>query len=164
MPFAERASCILRAPGIAALKSAEKMVSTRCNTINGGLLALAAEEAVRSLYEGQALCSLALRYVRPCRVGPAVAVAERHGSLGTVEIKTRAAEGGSQSSAAREFVSARPQLGGAAILHRCSAGPALERAVKAGFIGEAKLLCGLRNGAPLVEQRALRETRQRVRR
>jgi acyl-coenzyme A thioesterase PaaI-like protein len=92
MPFAERAGCILRAPGVAALERREDGLNSS-NTINGGLLALAAEEALRSLYEGHSLCSLALRYVRPCRVGPAVAVAERHGSLGTVETRDEGSSG-----------------------------------------------------------------------
>jgi acyl-coenzyme A thioesterase PaaI-like protein len=86
MPFAQRAGCTLREPGVAVLQRREDGLNSS-NTINGGLLALAAEEALRSRYEGHMLCSLALRYLRPCRVGPAVAIAERHGNLGVVEIR-----------------------------------------------------------------------------
>jgi len=86
IPFAQRAGCTVREQGVAVLERREDGLNSS-NTINGGLLALAAEEALRSRYEGQMLCSLALRYLRPCRVGPAVAIAERHGSLGVVEIR-----------------------------------------------------------------------------
>ena len=41
------------------------------NTVNGGLIALVIEEALLSLAPGQTLCSLALRYMQPVRVGPA---------------------------------------------------------------------------------------------
>jgi len=92
IPFAERAGCTLRGPGIAALERREDGLNSS-NTINGGLLALAAEEALRSLSAGRDLCSLSLRYLRPCRLGPAVAVAEQHGSLGVVQISDEGSQG-----------------------------------------------------------------------
>ena len=86
VPFAERAGCERRAPGVAALAYSDEVLNAS-NTINGGLIALTAEEAVLSLSPpGASLASLDLRYLQPARVGPAVAVAEvRHG-LGRVEV------------------------------------------------------------------------------
>jgi acyl-coenzyme A thioesterase PaaI-like protein len=57
------------------------------NTLNGGLIALAAEEAVLSLSPGATLSSLCLRYLRPVRVGPAVATATLTSGLGQVEVR-----------------------------------------------------------------------------
>ena len=91
-PLAARAGCSLRARGVAALERRADGLNSS-NTIHGGLLGLVAEDSVRSLYDGECLCSLALRYVRPCRVGPAVAVATRHGELATVEIADEGSEG-----------------------------------------------------------------------
>jgi acyl-coenzyme A thioesterase PaaI-like protein len=85
VPFAERAGCEIREPGVAVLAYSEEVLNAS-NTINGGLIALAAEEAVLSLAPGSSLASIDLRYLQPARVGPAVATAEvRHG-LGRVEI------------------------------------------------------------------------------
>ena len=56
-------------------------------SINGGLLALAIEEAALSLTPGATLCSLALRYLRSVRNGPAVATADVHHGLGRVEVR-----------------------------------------------------------------------------
>jgi len=87
VPFAERAGCERRGPGVAVLPHSDEVLNAS-NTINGGLIALAAEEAVLSLSPpGTSLASLDLRYLQPARVGPAVAVAEvRHG-LGRVEVR-----------------------------------------------------------------------------
>lgn len=87
VPFAERAGCERRAPGVAALAYSDEVLNAS-NTINGGLIALAAEEAVLSLSPpGASLASIDLRYLQPARVGPAVATAEvRHG-LGRVEVR-----------------------------------------------------------------------------
>ena len=57
------------------------------NTINGGLIALAVEEALLSLSPGATLSSLALRYLQPARVGPVVAEAEVRQGLGQVEVR-----------------------------------------------------------------------------
>jgi acyl-coenzyme A thioesterase PaaI-like protein len=86
VPFAERAGCERRAPGVAALAHSDDVLNAS-NTINGGLIALTAEEAVLSLSPpGASLASLDLRYLQAVRVGPAVATAEvRHG-LGRVEV------------------------------------------------------------------------------
>ena len=50
-------------------------------------LALAAEEAVLSLAPGETLGSLALRYLQPVRVGPAVASATLSAGLARVEVR-----------------------------------------------------------------------------
>jgi acyl-coenzyme A thioesterase PaaI-like protein len=86
MPLAERAGCERREPGVAVLPRSEDGLNSS-RTVNGGLIALAAEEAALSLTPGAALCSLGLRYLQPVRVGPVVASATvRHG-LGRVELR-----------------------------------------------------------------------------
>jgi acyl-coenzyme A thioesterase PaaI-like protein len=80
VPLAERAGCERREPGVAdGLNSA--------GTINGGLAALAVEEAALSLTPGATLASMALRYLRPARIGPAVATADVLAGLGRVEVR-----------------------------------------------------------------------------
>lgn len=86
VPFAERAGCERRAPGVAALFRSEDGLNSS-NTVNGGLIALVAEEAVLSLAPGDALCSLGLRYLQAVRVGPVVATAHVHAGLGQVELR-----------------------------------------------------------------------------
>ena len=56
-------------------------------TLNGGLLALAVEEAALSAAPGTTLASLAMRFVRPVRVGPAIAQAEVRDGLGNVVVR-----------------------------------------------------------------------------
>jgi acyl-coenzyme A thioesterase PaaI-like protein len=85
VPIAERASCERRAPGNVVLpRRADGLNGS--NTINGGLLAMAAEEAVLSLCPGATLSSLTLRYLRPVRVGPAVATARLQEGHALVEL------------------------------------------------------------------------------
>jgi acyl-coenzyme A thioesterase PaaI-like protein len=86
MPFAERAGCERRAPGVAVLPRSEDGLNSS-NSVNGGLIALAAEEAVLSLAPGDTLCSLGLRYLQAVRTGPVVASARVHGGLGQVELR-----------------------------------------------------------------------------
>lgn len=57
------------------------------NTVNGGLIALAAEEAALSLSPGSTLCSLGIRYLQPVRTGPVVATANQDHGLGLVELR-----------------------------------------------------------------------------
>jgi acyl-coenzyme A thioesterase PaaI-like protein len=86
VPFAERAGCERVAPGVAALTHSDEVLNAS-NTINGGLIALVAEEAALSLTPGATLASLDLRYLQPARIGPVVARADvRHG-LGRVEVR-----------------------------------------------------------------------------
>ncbi len=85
VPLAERAGCERHAPGVAVLpRRADALNSS--NTVNGGLIALAAEEAVLSLARDTTLCSLALRYLRPVRSGPAVARARLSDGLAWVDV------------------------------------------------------------------------------
>ena len=57
------------------------------NTVNGGLIALAIEEAVLSATPQTTLSSMALRYLRPVRLGPAIATAKVRNGLGQVEVR-----------------------------------------------------------------------------
>ncbi|MFA1545926.1 PaaI family thioesterase [Actinomadura chokoriensis] len=86
LPFAERAGCERRGPGVAVLPRSEDGLNVS-GTVNGGLIALAAEEAALSLAPGDTLCSLGLRYVQPARVGPVVATARQQDGLGQVELR-----------------------------------------------------------------------------
>ena len=86
VPFAERAGCERREPGVAVLPHSNEALNAS-NTINGGLIALTAEEAVLSLAPGATLSSLALRYLQPARVGPVVATAAVRDGLGRVEVR-----------------------------------------------------------------------------
>lgn len=52
-----------------------------------GLIALVAGEAALSLTPGATLSSMALRFLRPVRVGPAVATAQVRAGLGRVEVR-----------------------------------------------------------------------------
>ena len=86
MPFAERAGCERRGPGVAVLPRSEDGLNSS-NSVNGGLIALAAEEAVLSLAPEDTLCSLGLRYLQAVRTGPVVASARVHDGLGQVELR-----------------------------------------------------------------------------
>jgi acyl-coenzyme A thioesterase PaaI-like protein len=86
VPFAERAGCERRDPGVAALFRSEDGLNS-ANSVNGGLIALAAEEAALSLAPGNSLCSLGLRYLQAARVGPVVATARIHAGLAQVDLR-----------------------------------------------------------------------------
>jgi acyl-coenzyme A thioesterase PaaI-like protein len=86
VPFAERAGCERRAPGVAVLWNSDESRNAS-NTVNGGLIALAAEEALVSLAPGSTLSTLDLRYLQPVRVGPVVAEARSFRGLGRVEVR-----------------------------------------------------------------------------
>lgn len=86
VPWAERAGCERVAPGVAQLGHSDEVLNAS-NTVNGGLIALATEEAVLSLSPGATLSSLALHYLQPARVGPVVAEADVHQGLGQVEVR-----------------------------------------------------------------------------
>ncbi len=85
-PFAERAGCVRTEPGVAVLPRAEDGLNA-AGTVNGGLIALAVEEAALSLTPGATLSSMALRYLRPVRTGPAVATAAVRAGLGRVDVR-----------------------------------------------------------------------------
>ena len=86
-PLAERARCRRVARGTVELPWSEDGLNAS-GTINGGLVALAVEEAALSLAEpGATLSSLAIRYLRPARVGPVLATAESRHGLGRVTVR-----------------------------------------------------------------------------
>jgi acyl-coenzyme A thioesterase PaaI-like protein len=85
VPYAERAGCERHEPGVASIPMRPDGLNAS-DTLNGGLLALAVEEAVLSAEPGT-LSSLSMRYVRPVRVGPAVARAEAHNGLASVVVR-----------------------------------------------------------------------------
>jgi len=86
VPLARRAGCERREPGIAVLPRSDDGLNS-ANTVHGGLIALVVEEAVLSLSPGATLSSLNLRYLRPVRVGPAVAAARITSGLGQIEVR-----------------------------------------------------------------------------
>jgi acyl-coenzyme A thioesterase PaaI-like protein len=86
MPLADRAGCKRQQPGVAVLPRSEDGLNAS-DTVNGGLIALAAEEAALSLLPGETLSSLQLRYLQPVRVGPAVATATVRAGIGRVELR-----------------------------------------------------------------------------
>lgn len=86
LPLAERARCTREAPGRAVLARADDGLNA-VGSVNGGLVALAAEEAALSATPGTTLSTLAVRYLRPVRTGPAVATAEVRSGLGRVEVR-----------------------------------------------------------------------------
>jgi len=86
VPLAQRVGCERREPGVAVLPRSDDGLNSS-NTVNGGLIALVAEEAALSLSPGATVSSLSLRYLRPVRVGPAVATAQTRYGLGQIEIR-----------------------------------------------------------------------------
>ena len=85
LPFAERVSLEHPELGVAVVPM-ELDGRNASKTLNGGLLALAIEEAALSLSPGELLSSLAMHYLQPVRVGPAVARADVRAGLGRVEV------------------------------------------------------------------------------
>lgn len=91
VPYAERAGCVRREPGVAVIGHGEDTLNAS-GTLNGGLIALAIEEAALSLTPGATLSSMSMRYLRPVRSGPAVATAYVRSGLGRVEVRDAGAE------------------------------------------------------------------------
>jgi acyl-coenzyme A thioesterase PaaI-like protein len=85
VPYADRAGCVRKEPGLASIPLRDDGLNAS-GTLNGGLLALAVEEAVLSTGAGS-LASLAMRYVQPVRIGPAVARADVRGDLASVVVR-----------------------------------------------------------------------------
>jgi len=86
VPYAERAGCHARGPGTVSIPMRPDGLNAS-GTLNGGLLALAVEEAVLSAEPGTTLASLSMRYAQPVRIGPAVAHAEVADGLGHVVVR-----------------------------------------------------------------------------
>lgn len=110
MPFAERAGCKVAAPGTAEVPRTPGGLNS-AGGIQGGLIALAAEEAVASLADDPVfLRSLAVRYLRPFAIGPARATARRHGDTGLVRLEDAGAE--KLSGLATAVLAAAPRQAG----------------------------------------------------
>jgi acyl-coenzyme A thioesterase PaaI-like protein len=86
VPFAERAGCERLEPGLTVIPMRPDGLNAS-GTLNGGLLALAIEEAALSATPGATLASMSMRYAQPVRVGPAVARAEVDEGLGRVVVR-----------------------------------------------------------------------------
>lgn len=92
VPFAQRAGCEHRSPGEVAIPMRPDGLNAS-GTLNGGLLALAVEEAALSAGDGGPLVSMSMRYASPVRIGPAVAGAEVADGLGRVVVRDEGREG-----------------------------------------------------------------------
>lgn len=86
MPLARRLRCERREPGVAELPRSDAILNAS-NTVNGGLIAVVVEEAALSHTPGATLLSLAMRYLRPARVGPLVATAAVHDRIARVDVR-----------------------------------------------------------------------------
>lgn len=85
-PFATRAGCERSDAGTASLLCRPHVLNP-AKALNGGITALVVEEAVLSADSDlSAVTSMALRYLRPIRTGPAVATARVRAGLGRVEV------------------------------------------------------------------------------
>lgn len=85
MPLAQRADVRVLEPGVAVVAHhVENLNAT--DAIQGGIVALCAEEAALSLAPGHVLSSMALRYHRAFRTGTARATATRSDRLALVEM------------------------------------------------------------------------------
>ncbi|HVC69342.1 MAG TPA: hotdog domain-containing protein [Acidimicrobiales bacterium] len=85
VPLADRARCRRVEPGVVVLERSEDGLNA-ANTINGGLIALAVEEAAVSGSPGHTLSALDVRFLQPVRNGPVMAQARTHQGLCQVEV------------------------------------------------------------------------------
>ncbi|HET6948911.1 MAG TPA: hotdog domain-containing protein [Acidimicrobiales bacterium] len=92
VPLAERVGCVRRSGSEAVLPRRVEGLNAS-GTVNGGLLALVVEEAALAALPGSTLASMALRFLRPVRVGPAVATAAVHGPLAEVTVRDEGRDG-----------------------------------------------------------------------
>jgi acyl-coenzyme A thioesterase PaaI-like protein len=89
-PFAQRVGCRRIRDGVASIEFDESL-GNQSQTMNGGILALAVEEAALSADDpGATLASMTLRFVRPMRTGPAVARADLQRGLADVSVQDEA--------------------------------------------------------------------------
>ena len=85
-PLADRIGCERTEPGTVVLPCTSS-VHNASRAINGGMLAVAVEEAALSADpDAHWIESMHLRYLRSIRVGPAVARADVHYAMGRVEV------------------------------------------------------------------------------
>lgn len=86
VPLAQRVGLERLGPGQVVLPCRSDGINA-AGTLNGGLIALAAEEAALSLAPGRSAASLALRYLRPVRKGPLVASGRANGDVVAIELR-----------------------------------------------------------------------------
>ncbi|MGH8880754.1 MAG: PaaI family thioesterase [Stackebrandtia sp.] len=86
VPLAARLSCERVHPGTVVLPHTDEILNA-AGSINGGLLAVAAEEAVLSLAPGDSLSFLGLRYLQLAKAGPVTASASLRGGVGRIEVR-----------------------------------------------------------------------------
>ena len=86
VPLAERAGIERPEPGVAIIGHGTETTNA-ARTLNGGLVAVAIEEAALSLTPGETLALLDLHFLQPVRVGPAVARADIRNGVGRVEVR-----------------------------------------------------------------------------
>lgn len=87
IPFAEKAGAAVLEPGVAEVPWMPGNLNAT-ESIQGGLVALAAEEAALSLAPGHVLRAMTMRYLRPFRSGAARARAVLHDGVASVEIES----------------------------------------------------------------------------
>jgi acyl-coenzyme A thioesterase PaaI-like protein len=85
VPLAERARCRRLEPGAVVLERSEDGLNA-ANTINGGLIALAVEEAAVSRSPGHTLSLLDVRFLQPVGQGPVTARARTNEGLCRIEV------------------------------------------------------------------------------
>lgn len=91
VPFARRVGCRRVAAGVAEIARREDLLNP-ADTLQGGLVALVAEEAACSLHEHAVPTALDVRYLSAIRVGPARATAADLGSVTRVEVRDAGAD------------------------------------------------------------------------
>jgi acyl-coenzyme A thioesterase PaaI-like protein len=91
IPIVERIGIVHHARGQVELPRSDNGLNSS-NTVHGGLLAILAEEAVLSLAEGRNLSALSVRFLRPVRVGPAMATARLRNGLAIIEVRDAGSE------------------------------------------------------------------------
>jgi acyl-coenzyme A thioesterase PaaI-like protein len=92
VPFAERVGVRWLGDGVAEVPRNEEALNP-VGSIQGGLVALAAEEAVRAARPDQVLVSLDMRYLRPFREGSAYATARVDHDLARIHIRQGGPDG-----------------------------------------------------------------------
>jgi acyl-coenzyme A thioesterase PaaI-like protein len=86
VPLSARVGCVVVEPGVAEVARRDDLLNP-ADTLQGGLLALVAEEAACSLRPGTAPTELDVRYLSAVRVGPARASASVLGPVVRVEVR-----------------------------------------------------------------------------
>ena len=86
VPLAERVGCRIVEAGVAEVDRRDDPLNP-ADTLQGGLIALVAEEAACSLHPGKAPVELDVRYLSAVRTGPARARAVDLGGLVRVEVR-----------------------------------------------------------------------------